>query len=1539
MHFVRRAPLIISLAYLALAISWILLSDWSTALLVQGAEQFKYVSSIKGALFVVITSIFLYVLTRRLFSRQSAIEDDVRKAGSMYRALFETGPDAVLLANHETGKILDCNRASCGLYGYEKDELLQLYISDLTAKLEDSMATTSATEMSQNVSYHLRKDGSFFPASISTNTLPEGEGGMLLISIRDVKPQLDSERILLAQRNLNASLSSSSDLNKTLSLVAKSILSFEDIDICDIALLERKSQQISMFINETSTTCDAIKAVLDAKKYFEKAPYLPCYIDSGELNDYFKENDDSEEIRSCAILPLLQGNEVYAFIFAASRQVDKFSVSLKQALESISQEVCEVVYRISVYDTLLENRQNLQNLFDTVDDYIFIIALDGSILQVNPAVEKRLGYTLEELQSMQSINLFPPEVREEAKGIFKAIIEGTRTTCPMPLVSKDGERLPVDTRAYVRMWSNNKVVLLVSRDISARIQMEAKMQHANRLYAFLSHINQAIVRSHEIDQLLREIVGIAKDQGGFMFAWIGLVGVFNRQHHVVFDTLNINCHPSNPEIVAIDSSDSVVQSGQHVVNNDILSDQRFESWFTAISKCEIRSSGSFPLKKHGKVVGSLNLFSGERNFFDMSEVSLLGKITDSISYALEYLEHEQLRKVAEDGLRASEITYRTIFESVNDAIFVLERNTGALLDVNRQVSDMFGYSPQELMESGGNRWFEKISINEEPYAWDNAKALLVETQKGKPLVFDWVARRKNGTVFNLEMSIRAASISGNDVILAVVRDITVRVRAKDALEKAIIKVSEEKAKTEAIIAAISDGISVSDKDFRVVYQNQVLKDMVGDFVGLHCYEAYENRLTLCDDCPHVRTFKDGRVHRKERSLTKNGKTYYFDITASPIRDAEGNITACLEIVRDVTVHRQAEERVSESEKKFRTLFNHAADGIYIHDLDGRILDANLAAAQTLGYEPNELRNISLKQINTPEYSVRVNDRIAQLVQRGYLVFETKYTAKDGRAIPMEISARVIHIGEDTCILSFARDITERKKAEIALKESEEKFRSIFEDSKDTICILTPDGLIEDINPAGVILFGYDSRDELVGLNIVNDNMITPASDWPKLVAAFKRTGFVKDFELHISRRDAILLTVKLTATALKSGQGDVASVRGIIRDVTQEKIVERQLQQSQKMEAVGQFAGGVAHDFNNIFTSILGYSEIIREKVVKEGPPTLRPFVEHIINSTVRASDLTTSLMMFSRRQTIKPEVIDLNTIIKNTSVLFQRVVREDIEIQVHLEPELKRTVADIGQIEQVLMNLINNSVDAMPKGGLLKIETESIYLDSQFVQAKGYGRPGEYVLLRVSDTGHGMDSKTLERIFEPFFTTKDVGKGTGLGMSIVYGIVKQHDGYINIYSEKGQGTVSTIYLPIIDSEQPDNAVTSCPYVVGGTETILIVEDDPAPRIVSCAALREHGYTVIEAVDGVDAINKYYEHQEAIDFLLLDVVMPKMNGKEVYDQLNKKRPGIKSLFVSGYTGDILSERGILEEGLNFIAKPYSTKVLLQTIRAILDRQN
>jgi len=510
---------------------------------------------------------------------------------------------------------------------------------------------------------------------------------------------------------------------------------------------------------------------------------------------------------------------------------------------------------------------------------------------------------------------------------------------------------------------------------------------------------------------------------------------------------------------------------------------------------------------------------------------------------------------------------------------------------------------------------------------------------------------------------------------------------------------------------------------------------------------------------------------------------------------------------------------------------------------------------------------------------------------------------------------------------------ERSHAEAELRASEATYRSLVEDSPFGIFRSTPDGQLLAVNPALVSILGYDSEEELLHKNMAADVYVDPAQRARLLDEVLMLDSLTG--ESLWRRKDAKTITVRHTARVVRDAEGRVEYFNVLVEDITEHKLLEAQLRQAQKMEAVGRLAGGIAHDFNNLLTAILGSADLLLDTLSPDAPE--REDLDEIRKAAKRAADLTRQLLAFSRQQLLAPQVLDVNALLTNLEKLLRRLIGEHIELRTALAPNVGAVQADPGQLEQVIVNLAVNARDAMPQGGQLTIETANAELDEAYAAEHFPARPGSYVLLAVTDTGTGMDAQTKSHIFEPFFTTKEKGKGTGLGLATVYGIVKQSDGYIWVYSEPGHGTSFKIYLPrVAEAPGPARPGFELSASVRGSETVFVVEDDEMVRALIRRMLETRGYTVLLAPHGDEALQLLERHPGRVDLLMTDVVMPGMSGRDLADRVAERRPGIKVLYLSGYTDDAIVRHGVLEPGIAFLQKPFSADALARKVREVLD---
>ncbi len=639
---------------------------------------------------------------------------------------------------------------------------------------------------------------------------------------------------------------------------------------------------------------------------------------------------------------------------------------------------------------------------------------------------------------------------------------------------------------------------------------------------------------------------------------------------------------------------------------------------------------------------------------------------------------------------------------------------------------------------------------------------------------------------------------------------------------------------------------------------------------------------------------------------------------------------------DVTYQKQAEKALRQSEERFRALFEVIPSAVFVHR-GGRYLDVNPAMIRTTGYTREELLGMPFWELMSPDLQELVKAR-GQARCEGEAPpspYEVKILTKSGEERWVMIAASgVSFVGEPT-VLGTLIDVSELKAAQAAAERQRQLLTTLTDAMPDYIYVKDADGRLLLSNQAHLGQLGITTQEGAVGKTDADffpselaaqyhaDDQAVIASGQP-LVNREERT---QDWEGN----GQWLLTTKIP---FRDNQGRVVGLVSVGRDVTKHHLLEEQFRQAQKLEAIGQLAGGVAHDFNNILQALMGYSSMLLARLPKEDETY--EFAEEIARGTDRAAALTRQLLAFSRRQVLEVEDLDLNEVVEHLVKMIHRVIGEDIQLHVVPGYRLGTVHADRGQMEQILMNLCVNARDAMPDGGKLTIETQNVTFDKDYCAVHAWAVPGQYVSLSITDTGIGMDAETQARIFEPFFTTKTVGHGTGLGLATVYGLVQQHQGAIQVYSEVGKGTTFKIYLPIVEREAVMMDVEIEQKDTGGTETILLAEDEEVVQRLAHQILENAGYTVLTASNGREAIRVFHECGRKIDMILSDVVMPELGGKGIYEELQPGHPDLRFLFSSGYSANAVHTGFVLHEGIELIQKPYSPSALLRKVRDVLD---
>ncbi|MGB7621953.1 MAG: PAS domain S-box protein [Terriglobia bacterium] len=885
------------------------------------------------------------------------------------------------------------------------------------------------------------------------------------------------------------------------------------------------------------------------------------------------------------------------------------------------------------------------------------------------------------------------------------------------------------------------------------------------------------------------------------------------------------------------------------------------------------------------------------------------------------------RKRTEESLKQALAWYEAIFEGSRDAVFISDAES-RFIAVNHAACELTGFSREELLGM-------RIPDLHDPADLEAYQKYHDRIMVGVEVVDEARILRKDGRKVDTEFNNRRILINEVPFIHSVARDITERKRAEAALRRS----HEFRDK---VMENATNSIYALDLKGRFTLANERASRITGyrldELIGMSFQRLFSPAVLPRVLKQFDRLVTEGTsISQYETDLIrKDGTTVTISFSLAPLLE-NGAVVGVVGTSEDITERKRGQEALRLAENKYRSIFENAIEGIFQSTPEGRLLSVNPALARIHGYESPEEMMSSITDI---AHQLYVNsDQRAEfkrlLGERSYVKdLEIQTRRKDGTTISTSVNARTIRdaSGVLICYEGTVEDITERKRTE---EELQKLYRAV-EQSPDSIVITDTHGTIEYVNPKFTEITGYSSAEALGQTPRILKSGELPPEKYKELCDIIA-SGHDWRGEFQNKKKNGELYWEYATISPIKNAQGDITHFLAINEDLSVRKSLEEQLRQSQKMDAIGRLAGGVAHDFNNLLTAILGYSELMETKLKANDP--LYSNVQEIRHAGERAATLVRQLLTFSRKQVLQPKVLNLNQIVGELDKMLRRLIGEDIDLVTLLDPHVGQVRADVGQVEQLVVNLAVNSRDAMPKGGKLTIETADVELDESYASDHVNVQPGPYVMLSVSDTGCGMDSAVRSRIFEPFFTTKEAGKGTGLGLSTVYGIVNQSGGSISVYSEPGEGTTFKIYLPRVD--EPVEPVTQYPMGTDasrGTETILIVEDDLLVRKLASETLGKFGYQILEAAHGEEALRICKTHEGTIQLLLTDIIMPGMTGRELAGRIEPLFARIKVIYMSGYTDNAILHQGRLDPGMNFLQKPFTPSILLQKVREVLDKE-
>lgn len=889
--------------------------------------------------------------------------------------------------------------------------------------------------------------------------------------------------------------------------------------------------------------------------------------------------------------------------------------------------------------------------------------------------------------------------------------------------------------------------------------------------------------------------------------------------------------------------------------------------------------------------------------------------------------------------------YRQIFDATSDAVFIHD-DQGRVLDVNLGALRMFHCERQALVNgdvydfSSGLPPYSAVEANEH-------LRLAIEQGQRK---FDWRSRRQDGELFWSEVSLRAASIGGNVRIIASVHDIDERKHAEKELQKNERRLSFAFSATADAIWELN--LQTGERYFSprwysmLGYQDQQLP-MTAETFRYLCHPD-DVRPTL-ESFDAIRGSSQSNGHEAEYRMRRADGSWCWILSRGNVveRDGDGRALLMSGTSTDVTERRRAEEVLAEKEHRFRLMIQNVNDMLLILDPDGTVSFVSPACSPMLGYVAHDL-------IGKSAYSFMHVDDVAWVRSALQGLFESKDRVivlafrqihRDGTVLWVEASGTNL-LDDPTIegVILAVRDISRRRQSELETLEWRRRYDLLTLAAGNVVYDCALDGSV--VWGGGFEqMLGYATKDMQGGLmqwleRVHPDDVERVRNQFAQFAQSQTQcTGF--RIEYRYRRRDGTYALVEDVNYPYFNEQGIAERFIGMLVDITTRRKVDEEnaklaasLRQAQKMESIGRLAGGVAHDFNNLLTVISGNVSFAMLDLQIQDP--LYESMTEISRAVDSAAALTRQLLAFSRKQVIDPRVLNLNTLVERLHKMLTRLLGEDIELRANLSATLAQVRVDPGQVEQVIVNLAVNARDAMPDGGCLTLETANVTLDEAFCRDRGLAQPGEFVMLAITDDGCGMDEEIKAHLFEPFFTTKEQGKGTGLGLSTVYGVVAQNGGVIDVFSEPLHGTTFKIYLPRTDAEPQslqDRPLTRLPR---GGETIILVEDDDMVREVAVRLLKRQGYRVHAYANGGEAMMAAGEISEEFNLLITDVVMPGINGRILAQNLRALRPSMKVLFTSGYTGDVMIHHGMLDEGIEFIAKPYTLEQLAQRVRDVLD---
>ncbi len=1192
-----------------------------------------------------------------------------------------------------------------------------------------------------------------------------------------------------------------------------------------------------------------------------------------------------------------------------------------------------LVQRLAAEEALRKKDKRLVSLMQETNDIILVLNEELRVVEFNEKALEVYGYRAEEMQGLPVQAFRPADHLPSQAENLKQFQSPEGASYETIHQRKDGTTFPVDIGGRAVRTNGHFEIIAVIRDITQRKQHEAHIQRLNRLYAALSGVNQAIVQTTAADRLFADVCQILLDKGGFKLVWIGLVDVETKLIRPVAVEGDATSYTTGIKISVDDRpegrgpSGTALRENRTFVCNDFLGDPNTLPWREAAQRAGIKSSIALPLRQEGKVIGALTVYAGEMNAFGADEIELLEEAAGDISFSLDNLAREAAAKRAQQALREREEVLAAIFEQAMDAIALVDAVTGRFVEFNKAAHLTRGYSHEEF--AGLTVADIQAEFSAEQVQTKFAQVLAAPSG----LAFETTHRNKSGELRNVVVNSRGLKLKGKTFLSVMWTDITERKRAEQVLRQ-----SEERFRRLFDLAPVP--LAMSDQQGMVTYVNAQATRLFGysraDIPTLEDWWA-----KAYPDAAYRQEMAESWQQRlqKARELKRPVEPMECQVTCKDGQERTVEISA-IELAQetlvtffDLTQRRETEEALLQEQEFTLALLENLDAGVVACGANGKLRLFNRAAREWHGLGPTDVSqehwagryDLYESDGETPMnlQSVPLSRAMRQEKVRGArMVIMAK--GQPPRHIIANASPVMSANGRQLGAVAVMHDITEQLKSQAQMQLQSTALNA----AANVIVITDKSGDIVWANEAFTRHTGY-TLEEALGHNPRMLKSGVQSKEFYEQLWATVTAGQVWHGELRNRRKDGALFDEEMTITPVRSATGKITHFVAIKQDITERRNLEKQYLRAQRMEGVGLLAGGIAHDLNNVLAPILMSAELLR---YNDLPPEVLNIIDTMEASAKRGADIVKQVLTFARGIEGEKGPVQLRHLIKDMVRMASETFPRNIHIKTRVTGDLHSIKGDATQLHQVLLNLGVNARDAMPAGGELIFSASNVHLMESDLRAHPSLKPGEYVKLEVSDTGTGIPPEVMERIFDPFFTTKEQGKGTGLGLATVMGIVRGHGGAIEVESTPGHGTKFIVILPALPAGSGGDAhKEKAALPQGRNELVLLVDDEPGILMIGETLLKRSGYRVLTATNGVDALAVFLQQRQEIKLVITDIMMPTMDGVALVTQLRRLKPEIKCIAASGLMGtqDQMRVEELKANGVrHFLTKPFTVEALL-----------